>query len=271
MDADGAPTDGLLSLYCNVNYSRDKLQKFKFLDRHEAREAKREECKRELHAAQLIIDMNSRKEQRSVRPREEEVDLRKRHQEQQEVLRAGITIRNKKRQLARLAVEERVDLRDALNNLLSEIREGLVTCYPYNEHLSRLCRRLDKISTHPELWAKYRPRIVQLHINDFFQKWGAAGYPPQPHKLLQPGQSEAPANAEGRSRHAEVDNTEDAFYSGEATWEAERSFSEPRHGGQEPRQCVDEEPKVPTAQQEGVHHGESGTALAECGLLAGFT
>ncbi|KAL8426911.1 hypothetical protein ACSSS7_007964 [Eimeria intestinalis] len=191
LNPDGSPKDGLLSLYCNVNYALDKLHKFKFLDTLDSREQLRDEHTRELEAAHALLAMHSRKREqnRSEGPPPRggvggDVASTPRVYGQQEVVRATITVKHRKRQLARLAAEERLYLREDLNTLLNEIREGLIACYPYNEHLSRLSRRLDKISTQPDLWAKYRPRLVQLHKSNFLQKWEQAGCPLQPHMLL---------------------------------------------------------------------------------------
>ncbi|KAL8275130.1 hypothetical protein Esti_001009 [Eimeria stiedai] len=203
LNADGSPKDGLLSLYCNLNYSLDKLHKFKFLDTLNSREQRRDEHTRELQAAHALLAMHSRKreqkESERLPPQEEGaggVDPSPRVYGQQEAVRAAVTVKHRKRQLARLAAEERLYLREDLNTLLGEIREGLLACYPYNEHLSRLSRRLDKISTQPDMWAKYRPRLVQLHKSNFLHKWEEAGCPLQPHKLL---------HAEGPSAGLEAD------------------------------------------------------------------
>ncbi|CDJ28541.1 uncharacterized protein EMH_0041710 [Eimeria mitis] len=168
---EGAPADGLLSLYCNINYARDKLHKFKFFDRNAAREARKREYRKELKAAQALLALNARQPQRQ--------------KQTQELLQAEITVRSRRRLLARLEGEERLELREDLNTLMREIREGIVAFYPYNEHISRLARRLDKISAQPDMWAQYRPRLVQLHLSGFLNKWMDRGCPPDPYEMLQ--------------------------------------------------------------------------------------
>ena len=244
LSADGTPTDGLLSMYCNINYSRDELHKFKFFDRQVYRDAKKEECKKELRAARAMLNMNDRKGQRRDGPQDDDLNL---HERRQEVLRAGVTLKTKKRHLARLEVEERMELREDLNTLLSDIREGLVACYPYNEHLSRLSRRLDKISTHPELWAKYRPRLVHLHMNGFLRKWKDAGYPRDANKLLRKGQENEPPENEDRNPNAGECVVEEAFYPDEPTWEADRHSSGQRSRRTEPQEREAGDTKAATA------------------------
>ncbi|CDI83953.1 hypothetical protein, conserved [Eimeria acervulina] len=191
---EGAPADGLLSLYCNLNYARDKLHKFKFFDRDAAREVRKKEYKKELEAAQALLAMNARQK-------------RQQPQRTPELLQAEITVRSRRRQLARLAGEERLELREDLNTLLREVREGIVAFYPYNEHISRLARRLDKISAQPDLWAHHRPRLVQLHLSGFLKKWMDRGCPPDPYALLQQqtrGGTTTAAAAEAEGEEAET-------------------------------------------------------------------
>ncbi|CDJ45809.1 hypothetical protein, conserved [Eimeria brunetti] len=175
---EGAPADGLLSLYCSLNYAREKLHKFKFFSRNAAREARMQEYKKELKAAQALLAMHARQQQ------QQQQQQRQQHKSQ-ELLQAEITVRSRRRQLARLAGEERLELREDLNTLLREVREGIVAFYPYNEHASRLARRLDKLSTQPQFWAQHRPRLVQQHLAGFLKKWMASGCPSDPYALLQ--------------------------------------------------------------------------------------
>ncbi|OEH79558.1 hypothetical protein cyc_08050 [Cyclospora cayetanensis] len=235
-NADGSPNDGILSMYCSINYSKEKLHRFKFFQVQEDRDARKEECKKELRAAQALLAIHLRGGKATDKPRLGQDDLQQ--QQTQEVLRAGVLVKNKKRYLARLAVEERVDLRDDLNTLLSEIRESLVLCYPYNEHLSRLARRLDKISTHPDLWAKYRPRLVKMHVHGFLERWKYAGYPPNPSKLLQSDQADPPPETEDRYVHPTEECMGDDPYRKNA-WEDEQQSSIPPHGFQLPQEHAD--------------------------------
>lgn len=239
-------------MYCNLNYSREKVHKYKFVERFEARDACRGECEKELRAAEAIITMNNRKQQWSNQPGTFRSELHERRSVEQEMLKASVILKRKQRQIARLAAEERLDLRNDLNTLLSEIREQLVTFYPYNEHLSRLARRLDKISTHQEMWAKYRPKLVQLHLAGFLQKWEDAGCPLRPHKLLQPT---APAEADNFNNDVEEVYMEEPFnFGGEKTGSAGPQIHEQQ-------QKADGYPKATKGAQEGRLPQESGTAL----------
>lgn len=248
MNSDGSANDGLLSMYCNLNYAKDKLHKFKFLDRQESRDARKEEFRKDLQAAQEFLDMKSCRERRSNESPNSRSDGQ---QSRKEVLRLSVIVKTKKKQLARLAAEERVDLRDDLNTLLSEIRGGILACYPYNEHLSRLSRRLGKISTQPELWAKYRPRLVQLHTTGFLRKWEDAGCPANPHILLLPGATEWQGAAQERSNDAQ-DNAPPAHESTFEEAEQQYSFQEPSDWHAERELLHEGEGKTFTAAKENV-------------------
>ncbi|KAL8439736.1 hypothetical protein Efla_002638 [Eimeria flavescens] len=197
LHADGSQTDGLLSLYCSLNYARERLHKYKFVDTQEERDRQTEECERELQAAEALQTLHAHQQQQGAAPA---ANSNARVYSQQEAARAAAVIQRRKRQLARLAAEERLYLREDLNTLLTQIREGLLACYPYNEHLSRLARRLEKISTQPALWAAHRPRLLQLHKANFLRRWEDAGWPAQPHKLLQPETDTAGGGGEGGGR-----------------------------------------------------------------------
>lgn len=241
----GEPRDGLLKMYCSINAKNECLKLFRFLQNDEARQGQLKRARAEVEAAKASLAAHRRR----PLPQESSAAAARR----QEVLQASASLRAQRRHCLRLAAAERLELRDDLNLLLSSLREGLVECYPTNEHMLGIARRVERISTGPLLWARQRPLLLKRHKEGFFEQWRKAGAPEDPLQVLGepcPGDAAATPGTAGTPAPGVEEPGENAS-----------SRADPQHV---------EEGRATQAAPEGVSQGpDFGRSVAETSRAAG--
>lgn len=188
--------DGLLDIYCRLNYMRTHDKKFNTLNHVERRQ----------EIAELEKDVKELK--KVVQSEKSRGEPLQRGWGAKSSKAAEVQLNLKMKRLATMKAKRCRDLRDDLNLLLKALGDELGAIYPYNESLERMSQRLDQFSWKAPAWIGYRPLLLQSHKNGFYDKWLASGCPEPPHSLSMHNRSadhrgSNPAAAEQTARQEE--------------------------------------------------------------------